>query len=201
MTRFDPIIPLLIGKTRDRSPSCEHIPGRPRRGRPFRHFWRPICCRNLDAADPGGRSAPMPPPRSTPSLQGRSSLPLRQALHRPAVSRSTLAERLTGEAGRRQDLLQARRAQPYRQPQDQQLPGPDPAGPAHGQDADHRRDRAPASTASPWPPSAPSSACPAWSTWARRRHRPPAAQRVPHEAAGRRGQGPSRPAAAPSRMP
>ena len=43
--------------------------------------------------------------------------------------------------GRRQGLLQARRAQPHRQPQDQQLPRPDPARQAHGQDAHHRRDR------------------------------------------------------------
>ena len=58
--------------------------------------------------------------------------PAQPALFRRAADRAS---------GRRQGLVQARRAQPYRQPQDQQLPGPDPAGQAHGQDARDRRDR------------------------------------------------------------
>lgn len=48
------------------------------------------------------------------------------------------AERITELPRRRQDLLQARRAQSYGQPQDQQLSGPDPARTAHGQDPHHR---------------------------------------------------------------
>ena len=51
------------------------------------------------------------------------------------------AERLTAASGRREDLSQARGPQSHRRAQDQQLPGPDPARPAHGQDAHHRRDR------------------------------------------------------------
>ena len=50
------------------------------------------------------------------------------------------AERLTRASGRREDLSQARRPQSHRRAQDQQLPGPDPARAAHGQDAHHRRD-------------------------------------------------------------
>ena len=46
-----------------------------------------------------------------------------------------------GAFRRRENLSQARRPQPYRRAQDQQLPGPDPAGAAHGQDPHHRRDR------------------------------------------------------------
>ena len=42
---------------------------------------------------------------------------------------------------RRQNLSEARRPQSHRRAQDQQLPGPDPAGAAHGQDPHHRRDR------------------------------------------------------------
>ena len=51
------------------------------------------------------------------------------------------AERLTRGARRGEDLLQARRAQPHRFAQDQQLPRPDPARQEDGQDAHHRRDR------------------------------------------------------------
>jgi hypothetical protein len=58
-----------------------------------------------------------------------------------AVSPLYFAERLTEASRRREDLLQARRAEPHRRAQDQQLHRPDPAGPAHGQEAHHRRDR------------------------------------------------------------
>jgi tryptophan synthase beta chain len=44
-------------------------------------------------------------------------------------------------SGRRQDLPQARRAEPHRRAQDQQRAGPDHPGAPHGQDPDHRRNR------------------------------------------------------------
>ena len=53
------------------------------------------------------------------------------------------AERLTDHlrAAARQDLFQARGAEPHRRAQDQQCARPDSARAAHGQDAHHRRDR------------------------------------------------------------
>ncbi len=54
-------------------------------------------------------------------------------------------------AGGRAGLPQARGPQPHRLAQDQQRARPGAAGQAHGQDAPHRRDRAPASTAWPRP--------------------------------------------------
>ncbi len=111
---------------------------------------------------------------------------LPEALCRPA--QPAVVRRAADPAPRRrEDLLQARRAEPHRQPQGQQLHGPDPAGPADGQDADHRRDRR----------------RPAWRRHrddvravrpalhrlhGRHRRRAAEAQRVPHEAAGRRGE-------------
>ena len=63
-------------------------------------------------------------------------------------SKLYFAEGLTGTSRasarprrRRKDLFQARGPEPHRLAQDQQLPRPDPAGQAHGQDAHHRRDR------------------------------------------------------------
>ena len=62
------------------------------------------------------------------------------------------AKRLSERTGRT-DLPQARGPDPHRRPQDQQRGRPGAARQADGQDADHRRDRAPASTASrPRPP-------------------------------------------------
>ncbi len=97
---------------------------------------------------------------------------------------------------RRQDLLQARRAEPHRRPQDQQLHGPDPAGPADGQDPDHRRDRrrpARGGDGHGLRPVRPA----LHRLYGRGRYRAAAAQRVPHEAAGRGGQDRCCPAAAP----
>ena len=51
------------------------------------------------------------------------------------------AERMTEHCGGREDLLQARRAQPYRRPQGEQRARPDHAGAPHGQAAGDRRDR------------------------------------------------------------
>ena len=63
-----------------------------------------------------------------------------KTLCRPAVA--ALFRRAPDRASRRrEDLFQARGAQPHRLAQDQQRARPDPAGAAHGQDAHHRRDR------------------------------------------------------------
>ncbi len=51
--------------------------------------------------------------------------------------------------GRRENLLQARRAQSHRLAQDQQLPRPDPARSPHGQEGASSQRRAPDSTVSP----------------------------------------------------
>ena len=72
-------------------------------------------------------------------LSARARQPQR-ALCRPAEP-ALLRRAADRTPRRRQDLLQARRAQSHRQPQDQQLPGPDPARTAHGQDPHHRGDR------------------------------------------------------------
>ena len=77
------------------------------------------------------------------------------------------AERLTAASRRRQDLFQARRAQPHRLAQDQQLPRPDPARQAHGQDAHHRRDRRRPARRRLGHRVRRASACLAWSIWAR----------------------------------
>ena len=87
---------------------------------------------------------------------------------------------------RREDLFQARGAEPHRRAQDQQLHGPDPAGPAHGQDPHHRRDRRrPARRGHghrlrPLRPAL-------HRLHGRGRRGAAGAQRVPHEPAGRRG--------------
>ena len=116
----------------------QFLPQRPRRARPFRQFRRPLRRRDADAADP----------RSGKGLrdgQGRSGLPgrderLSQALCRPAVA--ALFRRAPDRASRRrQDLSQARGAQPHRLAQGQQCARPDHAGAPHGQEAHHRRDR------------------------------------------------------------
>ena len=96
------------------------------------------------------------------------------------------AERLTAASRRRQDLLQARRAQPHRLAQDQQLPRPDPARQAHGQDPHHRRDRRrPARRRLGHRVGALRPAL--RGLYGRHRRAAAGAQRVPHEAARRRG--------------
>ena len=120
-----------------------------------------------------------------------------EALRRPAEP--ALFRRAADRASRRrEDLFQARGAQPHRRAQDQQRARPDPARAAHGQEAHHRRDRR---------------------RPARRRHRhrlralrprlrrlhgrgrrrAAEAERVPHEDARRRGAARSSPARARSR--
>ena len=96
---------------------------------------------------------------------------------------------------RREGLFQARRAQPHRRAQDQQRARPDPARPAHGQEAHHRRDRRrPARRRDrhrlrPLRPRL-------RRLHGRGRRRAAEAERVPHEDAGRRGQAGARPARA-----
>ncbi len=100
---------------------------------------------------------------------------------------------------RRQDLLQARRAQSHRQPQDQQLPRPDPARAAHGEDAHHRGDRRrPARRRRRHGMRALRLSL--RRLYGRDRHRAAEAERLPHEAPRRRGRFRSRRAPARSRM-
>ena len=77
--------------------------------------------------------------RADPAFKAELDAYLKNYVGRPSAL--WFAERLTRQLGGREGLLQARRAEPHRQPQGQQLHGPDPAGQTHGQDADHRRDR------------------------------------------------------------
>jgi tryptophan synthase beta chain len=63
-----------------------------------------------------------------------------QALRRPAEP-DLPRQALVGAAWRRADLPEARRPEPHRRAQDQQLHRPGHARPAHGQAARHRRDR------------------------------------------------------------
>ena len=120
-----------------------------------------------------------------PGLPGRARAS-QHALYRPAEP--ALFRRAADRASRRRkDLLQARRAEPHRLAQDQQLPRPDPARPAHGQDAHHRRDRRrPARRRrrhrlGPLRPSL-------RRLHGRDRHRAAEAERLPHEAPRRRGE-------------
>ncbi|KAK0360270.1 hypothetical protein LTR94_027961, partial [Friedmanniomyces endolithicus] len=104
------------------------------------------------------------------------------ALSCRAADRGAARRRGTGHG--RAGVVQARRTEPYRRTQDQQLHRPDPAGDPHGQDADHRgngggaawrrhRDRVRAL----WPA--------VHHLHGRQGRRAAGAERVPHEAAGR----------------
>ena len=96
------------------------------------------------------------------------------------------AERLTRASRRRQDLLQARGAEPHRRPQGEQRARPDPARPPHGQEADHRRDRRrPARRRHRHPLRALRPRL--HRLHGRRRRRAAEAERLPHEDARRRG--------------
>ena len=152
---------------------------RPGRAWPVRHPWRPLRRRDADAADPGARAG-------LRGCQARSHLRRRaaglvQGLCRPAVA-ALFRRAADRPSRRRQDLLQARRAQPHRRAQDQQRAGPDDAGPADGQEADHRRDRRrPARRGDRDRGRALRPGM--HRLHGRARHRAAAAQRVPHEAA------------------
>ena len=104
---------------------------------------------------------------------GRSA----EELRRPSDA-ALLREASERNAGRREDLSQARRSAAHRRAQNQQLPGPGAARAAHGQEAHHRRDRrGPARR--------------------RDRHRLRAVRPGVHRLHGRRGHAP----AAPERLP
>ncbi len=93
--------------------------------------------------------------------------PAEPALFRRAADGASSRGFRSLRAGRRrQDLFQARRAQPHRLAQDQQLPRPDPARPPHGQDAHHRRDRRRPARRRRRHGLRRASACPASSIWA-----------------------------------
>ena len=119
-------------------------------------------------------------------LQGRARRPSTRTIpagRARSISPSGLTRQHLGGA---QDLFQARRAEPHRLAQDQQLPRPDPARQAHGQDAHHRRDRRrPARRRLGHGRGALRPAL--RRLYGRDRRRAAGAQRLPHEAARRRG--------------
>ncbi len=174
---------------------AQFLPRRPERARPLRNLWRTLCPRNADAAHSVARKG-LRGSEGRSCFQGRTQPPA-QALCRapePALFRRA-ADRTPR---RREDLLQARGAQPHRRAQDQQRDRPDPARPPHGQKAHHRRDRR----------------RPAWRRHrdrlralrprmhrlhGRARRRAAEAERLPHEDAGRGSQGRSSRARRPSR--
>jgi hypothetical protein len=90
----------------------QFIPHRTRRAGHVRHFRRPLRRRNADAADPrtgAGNEEAKADPAFRPS-----STTSQRPLHRPSVA--ALFRRAADRATRRrEDLLQARRAQPHRQ--------------------------------------------------------------------------------------
>ena len=141
---------------------------------------------DLERAYDDAKADPQVPRRARRSQRALCGPP-QPALFRRAADRAPA--RSVGRLRRqgRQDLLQARRAQPHRLAQDQQLPRPDPARAAHGQDAHHRRDRRrPARRRRRHRVRALRAAV--RGLHGRNRRRAPEAQRVPHEALGRQGQ-------------
>ena len=114
---------------------------------------------------------------------GRSAAQLRRASDAALLRQA--AER---NAGRREDLSQARRPAAHRRAQDQQLPGAGSAGPPHGQEAHHRGDRGGAARRG--------DCCGVRVVWARmhrlhgrRGHAAAASQRVSHAVDGGEGGG------------
>ena len=162
----------------------ELLPPGPRRRGPLRRLRRALRGRDPDAADPGG-GAGLHGGAARPGLR-RGMAPPPHPLRRPPEPALVRRARCTAPPRRRQDLLQARRAEPHRRAQDQRRARPDPAGQAHGQGAHHRRDRRrPARRRHrhrlrPVRPAL-------HRVHGRDRRRAAAAQRVPHEAARRRG--------------
>jgi hypothetical protein len=116
-----------------------------RRQRAFRPVRWPLRRRDADAARararPGvsrGQGRPC-----VPGAVRRSARTLCRPPESPVLCRTPDrdAARVRTRGERRADLVQARRTQPHRRAQDQQLHRADPACDADGQDADHRRDR------------------------------------------------------------
>ena len=177
--------------------ASQYLSRRPRRPRPVRQLRRPFRRRDPDAADPRARAR-------VRGGQGRSGLwrrarRLARGLRRPADA--SVSGRAPERPARwRPRLLQARRARPYRRPQDQQHHRPDPARPAHGQAPHHRRDRRrPAWRGDRDRGGAPRSRM--RGLHGRARHRAAAAERVPHAPARRRGARRASPARPRSRTP
>ena len=146
--------------------------------------------RRRDADGAAGRTRPRL--RATiardPGVQAELERDLEHYVGRP--SPLYLAERLTEQARRRADLPQARRPEPHRRAQDQQHHRPGPAGASAWARRASSPRPAPASTASPPPRSARALGL-MRGLHGRGGHRAPGAQRLPHEAAGRRGACPS----------
>ena len=119
-----------------------------------------------------------------PAFPGRAGRPV-PALRRPAVA---ALFRPAADRGVRRgaDLAQARGPEPHRRPQDQQHARPGAAHAAHGQAAGDRRDRGRAARRGHR-----DGLCPFWPRLRRLHgrggHPPPGAERLQHEAAGRRG--------------
>ena len=119
--------------------ATELVPHRARRARPLRHLWRPLRRRDADAAHS----------RSGEGLRGGEGRSGFQEARWTAISTHYVgrpsplyfAERHDRASRRRENLFQARGAQPHRRAQGEQRARPDPARAAHGQDARHRRDR------------------------------------------------------------
>ena len=141
--------------------------------------------RDADAADPRS-GARLYARQGRPELPGRARRSPR-ALCRPPEP--ALFRRAADRASRRrQDLFQARRAQPHRRAQDQQLPRPDPCSPAAW-----ARRRIIAETGAGQHGVAVATVARAFRPalrhlYGRDRHRAAEAERVPHEAARRRGE-------------
>ena len=118
--------------------ATQFLPHRPRRARHFGIFGGRFVAEtlmplilDLEKAYAEAKDDPAFKPRWTASRRITSA----------GQSPLYFAERLTAASRRRENLSQARGAQPHRRAQGQQRARPDPAGAAHGQDAHHRRDR------------------------------------------------------------
>src|SRR5579862_7072566 len=95
----------------EKDAATQYLARRPRRARAFRHLWRPLCGRNLDAADPVA-GARLLGRQGRPRLR-RRAVRLSQEFRRPAepaLFRAT-ADRTSGW---RPHLPQARGPQPHR---------------------------------------------------------------------------------------
>ena len=128
-----------LASTRMTVAAAQFLPHRPRRARAFRHLWRPLRRRDADAADPRSGEGLCRRPRPIRPSRREMDGHLTHYVGRP--SPLYFAERLTAAFRRRENLLQARGAQPHRRAQGEQRARPDHAGAPHGQAAHHRRDR------------------------------------------------------------
>ena len=185
-----PATPAAIGPTSPSGPTPVH-PGlaRGRRRGPLgqgARLRRALRARDARRRARGARGRLRRDPPRPPVLggAGRAARAVRRPPHRPLPrgpprgrghggGRRPARASTAARAPRRPDpahpaLPQARGPRPHRRPQDQQRARPGAAHAAAGQDAGHRRDRAPASTASRPPRPARCSGCRASCSWARR---------------------------------